>query len=1320
MSSGLPVAQSGRRSYRNSRRYSSGGVRPDRFVQTRSHFPRNGVNLRIIQLNARSIRNKMTELQKLAFDTDPDIICIQESWIRETPGEKFPVELKGFYPIWKNRLDSNGGGVVTFVKNSIPSVRIKVRDEVEGVVVKLLGNKYNDVTVANFYRPNPASPLSTADLEMFRSGIIVGDFNAQLTSLGYDNDCVFGSSLVDWLDSSNSFLLRSSNDPHTRSIARTIDGEVTLSESSPDLTIIGEQFFGRCSRTVLANQPYAWISSDHRAIITDVLGNTDSSPLRFYWNLNAADWHQFSAIVDEGLEYISNESARLNIDSVVSKITKLLKRAAVSSIPRGRVKNPVAWWSTSLQTLKTQCLQAHQDFKADPSSREKFAALKSSKATYWKALLDAKKSAIAENLASLNFAENTDRTWREVKSLIKGNADHRATVMNSNRFINGSAVFGAKQKAANIYGNFLRDRFTSRLSASRKQKLRISVQSSLSTKFGPVPDICADFALQEVMDAKVEIQSDAAGVDQVVGAWLRHLSNKSCKLLNELLFSRCWREGYVCQSWKKSCICPLDKGKGILSPDGFRPISLCSTLLKWMERVVARRLSNFGEINSLFPAAMFGYRKFRSTTDAAALIAATVENGFQSSPPKHTILITLDAEGAYDSVDNTAMIHKLAANGVSHNALRWLHSWLSGRTYKVVVDHRYSGKYFSARAGLPQGSCLSPVMYNFFTADLRLAQTRSDLPVPLLITYADDISILCSHSDITLATKMLQRALSYVQSWCLQWGVKLAPSKCEGILFSLSKSKSICHDKYRAINRNGHPSLFISDGDRSYQIPFRDCLKYLGFHFDRTLSWRQHLMQQSVKAAKRVNVLAAIGGKLFGAKQDVLMMIFKSCILPVLLYGMELVASWSALTEKIVDKIILRASRIILGVPKSSSINGVLLLTGLDTCSVISNYRSKAFAFRSISTNNNPLLASLTSNSQIKRLPNRPSIVDCFHYFASINASINTTIMYVRPAFFCYDGIISINLDSSSSSSSSADIVNSFNDSSWTTVYIDGSYDPLTHSGGIGGWVANDDYSFSGKVGGDCDSKFCESYSLLQSVRHLILKAQDGDRIEKVVIFCDCRDVLASARKFLRGGTACGFDADLLIALCDLMAFVKELVLQWVPGHADIAGNNIAHRLANAARTNDTDLQVLAPLTKSKLKNNILINESNRQRNHRWSLLSDSCTLKLSLSCASDFDPKNDNVKKLARHEQTVIQKLRLDRAPTRTYLSKWQGTSLCRCGNEQTVSHLLLCCPASRRERNSLGWRNLTLQNILFGDAKTMSLTCDYAVKSLCWKGRV
>ena len=73
--------------------------------------------IHILQWNARSLIANGQEFKKYVFETEPrpDILCIQETWLR--PHLDFV--LPGYTSARYDRIDNQGGGCITFIKDNI-------------------------------------------------------------------------------------------------------------------------------------------------------------------------------------------------------------------------------------------------------------------------------------------------------------------------------------------------------------------------------------------------------------------------------------------------------------------------------------------------------------------------------------------------------------------------------------------------------------------------------------------------------------------------------------------------------------------------------------------------------------------------------------------------------------------------------------------------------------------------------------------------------------------------------------------------------------------------------------------------------------------------------------------------------------------------------------------------------------------------------------------------------------------------------------------------------------------------------------------------
>ena len=58
---------------------------------------------------------------------------------------------------------------------------------------------------------------------------------------------------------------------------------------------------------------------------------------------------------------------------------------------------------------------------------------------------------------------------------------------------------------------------------------------------------------------------------------------------------------------------------------------------------------------------------------------------------------------AFDTIDHTILLQKLASYGVDYRALKWFNSYLSDRQQKCIVNGELSGSR-AVTCGVPQGN----------------------------------------------------------------------------------------------------------------------------------------------------------------------------------------------------------------------------------------------------------------------------------------------------------------------------------------------------------------------------------------------------------------------------------------------------------------------------------------------------------------------------------------------------------------------------------------------------------------------------------------
>ena len=110
---------------------------------------------------------------------------------------------------------------------------------------------------------------------------------------------------------------------------------------------------------------------------------------------------------------------------------------------------------------------------------------------------------------------------------------------------------------------------------------------------------------------------------------------------------------------------------------------------------------------------------------------------------------------------------------------RWLSDFLVRRAIEVKIEGFLSPKVYP-RAGVPQGSNLSPLRFLIYVNDMPNPthhQTNKS-------QIADDAGQWAVSKNIDLAAEYLQRDLDKLVRWCAKWRIKLNPEKTKVIISS--------------------------------------------------------------------------------------------------------------------------------------------------------------------------------------------------------------------------------------------------------------------------------------------------------------------------------------------------------------------------------------------------------------------------------------------------------------------------------------------------------------------------------------------------------
>lgn len=116
-----------------------------------------------------------------------------------------------------------------------------------------------------------------------------------------------------------------------------------------------------------------------------------------------------------------------------------------------------------------------------------------------------------------------------------------------------------------------------------------------------------------------------------------------------------------------------------------------------------------------------------------------------------TLVVYLDLSKAYDSIVPAILLHKIYHIGFRGNLAYYLQNFLTNkRTIQTRIGRTLSNVY-EITTGLPQGSCISPLLFNIMINDIF---ERLDDDIHFSI-YADDIAIWAQGQSIEQISQKL-------------------------------------------------------------------------------------------------------------------------------------------------------------------------------------------------------------------------------------------------------------------------------------------------------------------------------------------------------------------------------------------------------------------------------------------------------------------------------------------------------------------------------------------------------------------------------------
>lgn len=1197
----------------------------------------NNTSLNIIQWNAQSLRPKLTEFDLLLSQEKIHIALVSETWLEP----ESHLNISGYNIFRKDRADAYGG-IALIVHKSIKVQEYSMHINNLGIQCKCLKmlncNYLRNVILV--YCPSSVSTVQSDWDYIFsrfpRNSLIAGDFNAHHTNWSYKNDTrglkIFDSALEYGYTSLN-------NGQVTR--LRLVNGR--LQKSSPDITFASADLAVNFNWNVISES----LGSDH-LVIKISTHYQEPAKISKKRNFKLADWDTYNKFIENNLHFPVGEN---NIQDIYDNFIKEIQKALHKSVPFTKSCNnpntnfkPKPYWTPILSNLVAQRRRALSTFRRNPTPHN-LQNLEKRIEEAKKAIRRARSENWQNYCSSIDESTTASEMWSRMRWM-KGFRKSKHIFSDENK----------EQMLKKLAPDFVLPKVPKCESTNMQLESEITYHE-----------------LNNVLKKK----DTAPGADGITYSMIYHLPMQG-KLYLLKLYNLILELGCVPNQWRDIKIIPIPKPQS--DPNAapsIRPISLISCLCKTFHLILGKRLEWFVEKNSLLDTHTTGFRRGQSCLDCLARLVTHIQIGFSKNVS--TVACFLDIDGAYNNVLIDRLVNILDEWRIGKSICNYIWNFLTER-YLKITDECDSNKVISrcTSKGLAQGDPMSPLLFNVATAKI-----CNDIKNVFIGQYADDFVLYTSGSNMQDSAYEIQVALNALIVILNTLGLELSEKKSKLCIFSRKR-------------RLEHIELEINESSLALDSSY----KYLGIWLDKSLRWARHINEIYDKILKFMNLLKVLAGGSWGVHPKHLRRIYIALIRSRLDYGCFLYDNSANSNLSKLDKAQNQALRIVGGFVRSTPIHTMESEICMPPLYLRRKYLAYKYCLKAKSLTNNEtitLLNELSSLNQTRYWINKKSNL----LVIAVNESKDEKIFTSNPiqmftlntwvSNIKIEGVIETKLDNVRApkrfyegNSLKCSVIEELHRKygGWYIIFTDGSKNSVGN--GAAFYDPNKPASSNSlncfKIVENVCIMSLELTAISQAITYLQTIAH-----RRVVICTDSKSALFHLARCASGGRGVPIAYEILAKVVEMQDSGSEIILQWVPSHVGLRGNEEADILAKRASLEGKEINILPDfgeaLHKYKIKCHCQWKEYFDKRSREKGIWYKS------IQCEPPRIPWFYNTN-LNRNNIVLAHRLRTGHIPLNKYgflMKKVNSPNCDTCGKIEDVQHLLVECERNRSQREAL-----------------------------------
>ncbi|XP_029659118.1 uncharacterized protein LOC115233047 [Formica exsecta] len=520
---------------------------------------------------------------------------------------------------------------------------------------------------------------------------------------------------------------------------------------------------------------------------------------------------------------------------------------------------------------------------------------------------------------------------------------------------------------------------------------------------------------------------------------------------------------------------------------------------------------------------------------------------------KFTGIVFLDLVGTFDNVLPEALLILLEKFGLPKKIIGFIRKtttnrYLTGYAAGIPLQTRRTDR------GLPQGSILSPILFNIYVA---LAHTC--LPEHLkILMYANDIAIYHMDDNLDSIKCQLGITVERLKVFFGRLGLKIAPEKSTYTTFSSMKPRNL-----RVLLRKNN--FFLKLDNTNILISWSP--RFLGIYLDSELKWRAHINKLKNRTIPRINILKAISGIKWGAHPNILLTIYKGFIRPLLDWGCQVFHPLDEALYLKTSRLQFAALRTVTGIMCTTPINVLLDINGEQPLASRWQYLTEKLICKIKARTTHPLHYTL---EQIAQDPandqyNFESLINTFMTHQHLFNQIETFKLpgYLEFKYHSHQSNPQIDVDIGFGLINRPNIQDKFiqftnsNIPSSTKFYTDGSRLNMASKARYAIYSPDLNLKMKRRINDNCSIFQAETLAISHTL-DIILER----KINNSAIFTDSLSVLSGLNNSAWSGKTHNWILKIRHSLYNCQTNNIMVKLFWIPSHKGIYGNEQADLLA--------------------------------------------------------------------------------------------------------------------------------------------------------------